>query len=95
MKMNGAIAGDSSTGRKKFTASQWAALIVFFVETWKQVQKFGIKSKRLVMQWRCAPLWSPQSRNNKLTSTDSPAGCGLATMLRKTSGNADSPTDRW
>ena len=40
MKMKGAIAGDSTTGRRKFTARQWAALIGFCgVETWKQVQK--------------------------------------------------------
>ena len=40
MKTNGAIAGDSATGRNKFTARQWAALIGYFgVETWKQVQK--------------------------------------------------------
>ena len=40
MKMNGAIAGDSTTERKKFTARQWAALIGFCgVETRKQVQK--------------------------------------------------------
>ena len=57
MKINGAIAGDSETGRKKFTARQWAALIGFCgIEDWKKVQKFGSKSKRLVMQWRCAPL---------------------------------------
>ena len=38
-KMNGAIEGDSETGRKKFTARQWAALIGFCgVETRKQVQ---------------------------------------------------------
>ena len=38
-KMNGAIAGDSETGRKKFTARQWAALIGFFgAETRNQVQ---------------------------------------------------------
>ena len=41
MKMNGAIAGYSTTGRKKFTARLWAALIGFCgVETRKQVQKF-------------------------------------------------------
>ena len=40
MKINGAIAGDSATGRKKFTVRQWAALIgICGVETWKQVQK--------------------------------------------------------
>ena len=40
MKMNGAITGDSTTGRKIFTARQWVALIGFFgVETRKQVQK--------------------------------------------------------
>ena len=39
MKMNGNIVGDSATGRKKFTARQWAALIGFCgVETRKQVQ---------------------------------------------------------
>ena len=39
MKINGAIAGDSETGREKFTARQWTALILFCgVETWKQVQ---------------------------------------------------------
>ena len=37
--MNGVIAGDSATGRKKVTARQWEALIVFCsVETRKQVQ---------------------------------------------------------
>ena len=40
MNINGAIAGDSETGRKKFTARQWVAIIGFFgVETRKQVQK--------------------------------------------------------
>ena len=39
MKMNGTISVDSTTGRKKFTARQWAALIGFCgVETRKQVQ---------------------------------------------------------
>ena len=39
MKINGIIAGDSATGRKQFTARQWAALIGFCgVETQKQVQ---------------------------------------------------------
>ena len=39
MKMNGSIAGDSTTGRKKFTSRQCAALIGFCgVENWKQVQ---------------------------------------------------------
>ena len=40
MKMNGAIAGYSSTGRNKLTARKWAVMIGFCgVETWKQVQK--------------------------------------------------------
>ena len=40
MKMNGAIAVDSATGRNKFTARQRAALIGFCgVETRKQIQK--------------------------------------------------------
>ena len=39
LKMNRDIAGDSETGRKKFTARQWAALIGFCaVETLKQVK---------------------------------------------------------
>ena len=39
IKMNGSIAGDSSTEKRKFTARQWAALIRFFgVETQRQVQ---------------------------------------------------------
>ena len=39
MKINGAIALDSTTGRRKFTARRWSALIGFFsVRTWKQVQ---------------------------------------------------------
>ena len=39
MKMNGAIAVYSTTGRNKFIARQWAELIGFCgVETWKQVQ---------------------------------------------------------
>ena len=47
MKMNGAIAGDSETGQKKFTARQWEALIGFCgVETWKQVQKFWKQIKK-------------------------------------------------
>ena len=80
-KINGAITEDSATGQKKFMDRQWAAIIGFCgVETRKQVQTFGSKSKRLKMQRRCAPLWSPKSRNNMLTLTDSPAGCGLATM---------------
>ena len=38
MKMNGAIAGDSATGRKKITTMQWAALTEFCgFETRKQV----------------------------------------------------------
>ena len=38
MKMNSSIAGDSTTGREKFTARQWEALIGFCgVETKKQV----------------------------------------------------------
>ena len=36
-------------------------------------------------------MWSPQSRNNKLTLTESPDGCGLVKMAQKTSGNSDSP----
>ena len=40
MKINRAIAGYSTTGRKKFTARQWAALIVFCgIKTRTQVQK--------------------------------------------------------
>ena len=40
IKTNGTIAGDSATGRKKFTSRQWEALIGFCrVETRKQVQK--------------------------------------------------------
>ena len=40
IKMNGAIAGDSATGQKKFMARQWAELIGFCgVETQNQVQK--------------------------------------------------------
>ena len=47
MKMNGDIAGDSTIGRKKFTARQWEALIGFCgVETWKQVQKFWKQIKK-------------------------------------------------
>ena len=39
-KINGAIAGDSANGRKKFTAMQWVALIGFCgVETQKQIFK--------------------------------------------------------
>ena len=56
---------------------------------------FGDRTKRLVMQRRCTPLWSPKPRNNKLMLTDSPYGCVLATMPRKTSGDVDSPTDQW
>ena len=96
MKMNGAIAGDSASGQTKFTARQLAALIGYCgVENRKQAQTFESKSKSLVMQQGCAPLWSPQSRNNKLKLTDSPARCGLAMMSRKISENTDSPTDRW
>ena len=40
MKMNCTITGDSATGKKKFMARQWAAIIGFCgVETRKQVQK--------------------------------------------------------
>ena len=47
MKINGAIAGYSATGKKKITARQWLALIGFLVvETqnqvqniWKQIEK--------------------------------------------------------
>ena len=48
-----------------------------------------------MIQRRCAPLWSPQLRNNRLTLTGSPARCGLATISRNTSGNSDLPTDQW
>ena len=62
MKFTGDIAGNSANERNKFTARQWEALIGFSgVETQKQVQKFGKKLKRLVMQQRCAPLWSLQT----------------------------------
>ena len=45
--MNRAIAGDSATGRKKFMAMQWAALIGFCgVETRKQLQKFWKKIEK-------------------------------------------------
>ena len=45
--MNGAIVGYSATGRKKFTASQWAALIGFCgVKTWKQVQNIWKQIKK-------------------------------------------------
>ena len=53
MKMNGAIAGDSETGRKKLTARQWAALIGFYgVEIQKQVKKSWkqIKKARYAME---------------------------------------------
>ena len=44
MKINGAFAGDSETGQKKFTVRQWAAIIVLCgVETWKQVQNIWKK----------------------------------------------------
>ena len=47
MKMNGAITVDSETGRKKFTARQWAALIGFCgVETRKQVQNIWKKIEK-------------------------------------------------
>ena len=96
MKMNSAISGYSATGQKKLTTRRCAVLIGFCgVETRKQDKKNGSKLKMLLMQQRCAPLRSPQSSNNNLTLTDSPSGCGLATMLRKTYGNVDSPTDRW
>ena len=49
MKMTGAIAGNSATGRKKLTARQWAALIEFCgVETHNQVQMFW---KLIVKAW--------------------------------------------
>ena len=48
MKTNGAIAGNSATGRKKFTASQWAALIGFCgFENRKQVLKMEANRKDL------------------------------------------------
>ena len=44
MEMNSVITGDSTTGRKKFTARHWAYLIGFCgVKTRKQVQKFWKK----------------------------------------------------
>ena len=47
MKMNGAISGDSATGRKKFTARQWTALNGFCgVETRKQVQNIRKKIEK-------------------------------------------------
>ena len=50
MKMNGAVVGDSATGKKKFTARQWAALIVFLgLKPGSRFKTFGSKSKRLVM----------------------------------------------
>ena len=46
MKMNGAIAGDSTTGRKKFRDRQWAALIGFVVlKPGSRFKKIGSKSK--------------------------------------------------
>ena len=51
MKMNVAIAENSVTWPKIFTARQWAAQIGFCgVEKWKQVLKNVSISKRLVMQ---------------------------------------------
>ena len=45
--MNGYIVGDSETGRRKFTAGQWAALIGFYVvEIWKQVQNIWKKIEK-------------------------------------------------
>ena len=44
MKMNGDIAGDSATGRNKFTARKWAALIgICSVETRNRVQNIRKK----------------------------------------------------
>ena len=60
-----------------------------------RLKTFGGKSKTLVMQRKCVLLWSRQSSNNKLTLTENSARCGMATMLRKTYGYSDSPTDRW
>ena len=96
MRMTGAIAGNLETRRKKFMARQCAVLIGFYGdETRKQVLKIDRKPKRLVMQQRCAPSWSLRPRNKKLTLTYSPAGCGFSIMWQKTSGNVDSPIDRW
>ena len=53
MEMNSTIAGDSETGRKKFTARQWAALIGFCgVETRKQAQNIWrqIEKARYAME---------------------------------------------
>ena len=96
MKMNGAFAGNSLTGRQKFMARKWAALIGFLeLKTRSRFKKVGGRSKRLVMQRRCALWLSIQSRNNKLTLIDNSTGCGLVTMSRKTSGNTDSTTVWW
>ena len=97
MKINGDISGDSATGRKKVTTRQWAALIGFCsVENWKQVQKkLEVNRKG---SWRNGGVHHCGYHNQgkkKLMLTDSPAGCGLATISRKTSGNTDSPMDQW
>ena len=47
MEMNGTIAGYLATGRKKFTARQWAVLIGFCgVETRKQVQNIWMQIEK-------------------------------------------------
>ena len=47
MKIANAIAGNSATGQKKFTARQLTALIGYCgVETWNQVQKIWKKIEK-------------------------------------------------
>ena len=47
MKINGAIAGDSTNGRKKVTARQWAALIGFCgVKNRKQVKNIWKQNEK-------------------------------------------------
>ena len=66
MKINGNIAGDSATGRKYFTARQWAALIGFCkVETWKQIQKIESKSNVTENIWKCRFTYGPMARMEK------------------------------
>ena len=96
MKINSAIAGDSETGRRNSllgSGRRWSNFML--LKPGSRVKTFGGKSKMHDMQRRHAPLWSPQSSNNKFILTYSPDGCGLATMLRNTYLNADSPRDQW
>ena len=94
--MNSVIVVDSATGWKKDTARQWSALIGFCgVENRKQVQTIWKQIEKARDSTDVRTIVITEIKEIKLPFTDIPARCGLATMLQKTSVNADSPMDQW